>query len=345
MKALVLEEKKKLTIRDFPIEEKLGENDVKIRIKACGICGSDIHYYNEGAIGDFVVREPMILGHEAAGLVIEKGSAVKRLEIGDRVCMEPGIPSAFSAETMSGNYNIDPDVVFWATPPVHGCLREAVVHPAQFCFKLPENMSFAEGAMMEPLAIGIEAAKKGGIRPGDTALVIGCGTIGIMCAAAAAAGGCGKVYISDIKQEKLDLAATVKNIIPINTAQVNLEEFIMKETEGRGVDLIIEASGSPRVYPGFFRCAKRGAKVVLVGMMNGTAPIDVALLQGRGISIETIFRYVNCFDRAIALVNSGKIDIKRFISKTFKFDDAIAAYEYAAAGHGDVVKVMIELDN
>jgi D-xylulose reductase len=344
MKALVLEEKKKLSLRDFPVTETTGPYDVKIQIKACGICGSDVHYYQEGAIGDFIVKAPMILGHEAAGIVIEKGEKVRDLAIGDLVCMEPGIPNYRSREVMEGLYNIDPDVVFWATPPVHGCLRETVVHPAQFCFKLPRGMSAAEGAMMEPLAIGIEAAKKGAIKPGDTALVVGCGTIGVMCAISALAGGCGKVFISDIKQEKLDLAASYdRNIKPVNTGAVNLEDFIMRETGGRGCDVIFEASGSPKVYPGFFRNAKKGGKVVLVGMMNGTVPIDVAFLQGRGLSIETIFRYTNCFDRAIALVGAGKIDIKRFISKTFKFEDSIAAYEYAAAGHPDVVKVMIDL--
>jgi D-xylulose reductase len=345
MKALVLEEKKKLSLRDFPITETTGPYDVKIRIKACGICGSDVHYYQEGAIGDFIVREPMILGHEAAGIIIEKGEKVQGLDTGDLVCMEPGIPNYRSPEVMAGFYNIDPDVVFWATPPVHGCLRETVVHPAQFCFKLPPGMSPAEGAMMEPLAIGIEAAKKAAITPGDTALVVGCGTIGVMCAISALAGGCGTVFISDIKQEKLDLAASYdRNIVPVNTGTVKLEEFIMRETGGRGCHVVFEASGNPGVYPGFFRCARKGGKVVLVGMMNGTVPIDVAFLQGRGLGIETIFRYVNCFDRAIALVGAGKIDIKRFISKTFPFEDSIAAYEYAAAGHPEVVKVMITLN-
>jgi D-xylulose reductase len=343
MKALVLEEKKKLNLRDFPITETVGPYDVKIQIKACGICGSDIHYYLEGAIGDFIVKEPMILGHEAAGIIIEKGEKVTDFAIGDLVCMEPGIPNMRSREILEGNYNIDPDVVFWATPPVHGCLRETVVHPAQFCFKVPHGMNAAEGAMMEPLAIGIEAAKKAAIKPGDTALVVGCGTIGIMCAVSALAGGCSKVYISDVKQEKLDIAGSCANIVPVNTTKVNLEEYILKETNGAGCNVIFEASGSPKVYPDFFRCAGRGARVVLVGMMNNTVPIDVPLLQGRGISIETVFRYLNCFDRAIALVNAGKIDIKRFISKTFKFDDAIAAYEYASAGHPDTVKVMIDL--
>lgn len=343
MKALVLESKQQLSLRDYPLRETVGPHDVKIQIKACGICGSDVHYYKEGAIGEFVVTDPMILGHEAAGIITEKGEKVANLEIGDLVCMEPGVPDLRSSEVLQGNYNLDPDLVFWATPPVHGCLRETVVHPARFCFKLPEGMSAAEGAMAEPLAIGIEAAKKAQIQPGDTALVIGCGTIGIMVAISALAGGCSKVYISDVMQEKLDIAGSYENIIPINTAKVDLLSYIMEQTNGKGADKVFEASGSPRVYPDFFRSAKRGAKVVLVGMMNGTVPLDVALLQVRGLSIETIFRYTNTFDRAVALVGSGKINLKPLISKTFAFEDSIKAYEYAAAGHPDVVKVMIEL--
>ena len=343
MKALVLESVKKLSLKEIELNEKTGPFDVKVKIKACGICGSDIHYYLEGAIGDFVVKEPMILGHEAAGVIVEKGDQVTGLEIGDLVCMEPGIPNLQRREVLEGNYNLDPGIVFWATPPVHGCLRETVVHPAQFCFKLPAGMTAAEGAMIEPLAIGIEAAKKARIKPGDIALVTGCGTIGMMCAISALAGGCSKVFISDIKQEKLDIAGSYENIIPVNTSTVNLEEFIMKETKGLGAGVLFEASGNPKVYSDFFRSARPGARAVLIGCMNGTAPLDVGLIQVRGISIETVFRYTNTFDRAVALVGSGKIDIKQLISKTFKFEDSIAAYEYAAAGRGDVVKVMIEM--
>ena len=343
MKALVLESAKKLSLRDFDLKENVGPNDVKVAVKACGICGSDIHYYLEGAIGDFIVKEPMILGHEAAGVIEAKGENVKHLEIGDLVCMEPGVPDMQRHEVLEGNYNLDPGIVFWATPPVHGCLRETVVHPARFCFKLPAGMTAAEGALIEPLATGIEAAKKANVKPGDVALVVGCGTIGIMCAITALAAGCGRVYISDVKQEKLDIAKTYANVIPVNISKTNLEEFIMKETGGLGVDVVFEASGSPRVYPDFFRTVRRGGKAVLVGMMNGTVPIDVAFLQVRGLSIETLFRYTNAFDRAVSLVGSGKIDVKRLVSKTFSFEESVAAYEFAAMAHPDVVKVMIEM--
>lgn len=152
MKALVLEERRKLSLRDFLIErdEVLGPGDVRIKLHTVGICGSDVHYYTHGGIGQFMVREPMILGHEASGTVIEVGSGVRSLKVGDRVCMEPGIPDPDSRATRLGLYNVDPAVRFWATPPVHGVLRPSVVHPALFTFKLPDNVSFAEAAMVEP---------------------------------------------------------------------------------------------------------------------------------------------------------------------------------------------------
>lgn len=196
---------------------------------------------------------------------------------------------------------------------------------------------------MEPLAIGIEAAKQARISPGDTALVIGAGTIGTMSTLAVLAGGCSQVFVADVKGEKLGIVGSYNQVVPINICKEPLVERMLQETAGRGVDIIIEASGSPKVYPDFFTCAKRGGKVVLVGMMNGTVPLDVSLLQARGIGITPIFRYTNAFDRALALVSAGKIDVQRLISKTFAFDDAVAAYEYAAAGHPEVVKVMIDL--
>ncbi|MDR1467751.1 MAG: NAD(P)-dependent alcohol dehydrogenase [Spirochaetaceae bacterium] len=350
MKALVLERVKQLSLRDVPLEEKVGEGDVRVKIKACGICGSDVHYYLHGRIGDFVVNGPMILGHEAAGVVVEVGAGVTHLKAGDLVCMEPGIPKAFSAETMQGMYNLDPGVFFWATPPDHGCLRESVVHPARFCFKLPSPLTAAEGAMVEPLAIGMEAAKQARLQGGDTVAIVGAGTIGVMCALSALASGASRVYIGDIMEEKLNVAAKIPEgetpvspVIPINTKKTSLVEAVREQTDGRGVDVVIEASGSAAVYPDFFRTVRKGGRAVLVGMPNGAVPIEVPFLQGQGIRIYTVFRYCNVYPRAIALLAGGKIDLKPFISRTFPFEDSIAAYEYAAAGHPDTVKVMIEL--
>ena len=160
MKALVLEQAGKIAIEDREFSETLGDDDVQIKIHSVGICGSDVHYYQHGRIGPFVVKAPMVLGHEASGVVLALGKNVKHLSIGDRVCMEPGIPDMQSPQSRAGIYNLDPAVQFWATPPVHGCLRETVIHPGAFTFKLPDNVSFAEGAMVEPLAIGMHASTK-----------------------------------------------------------------------------------------------------------------------------------------------------------------------------------------
>ncbi len=195
MKALVLEKVNELIIKEVADHVNINANDVKIKIQAVGICGSDIHYLTHGKIGPFVVEKPMIIGHEASGIVTAVGENVKYLKAGDRVCMEPGIPQPQSAETMSGFYNLDPNVKFWATPPYDGCCSDYVVHPAAFTFKIPEHMTYAEGAMVEPLAIGMQAVSKVNIKAGDIGLVYGAGTIGVMCALSALAGGCAEVIV------------------------------------------------------------------------------------------------------------------------------------------------------
>ncbi len=160
MKALVLEEARQLALRDIDLPLEVGPRDVKIKIHTVGVCGSDVHYYTHGQIGPFKVDAPMVLGHEASGTVVELGSEVTNLRVGDRVCMEPGVPQFDSPATMRGLYNLDPAVRFWATPPIHGCLTPYVVHPAAFTFRLPDNVSFAEGAIVEPLSIGLQAARR-----------------------------------------------------------------------------------------------------------------------------------------------------------------------------------------
>ena len=166
MRALVLEQKGQLSLREIDLPQHLGPEDVRVAIDTVGICGSDVHYYTHGRIGPFEVKAPMVLGHEASGVITELGANVKNFNLGDRVCMEPGVPDLASRASKLGIYNVDPSVKFWATPPVHGILTSHAVHPAAFTFKLPENVSFAEGAMVEPFAIGMQAAARARIVPG-----------------------------------------------------------------------------------------------------------------------------------------------------------------------------------
>jgi D-xylulose reductase len=342
MKALILHEINKISIYDIDIKEEMGPEDVKIAMKAVGICGSDIHYYKNGKIGGFVVKEPMVLGHEASGTVVEAGANVKGLKPGDRVCMEPGIPDPGSRATMLGIYNLDPEVRFWATPPVHGCLRETVVHPAMFTFKLPDNLGFDEGALIEPMAIGLHAATKAGIKPGDTALVTGCGTIGLVTALAALSAGCSRVIITDIKAEKLELAKKY-GITTVHAASESVVETVKELTDGWGVDVIFEATGNEKVIADFFTPLCPGGTVVLIGMPVAPAPIDVVAAQTKEACIKTIFRYAHMYPRALALAGSGKIDLKPLVTDRFSFKDSVKAFEYAANPRPDMVKTMIEL--
>jgi D-xylulose reductase len=342
MKALVLKEKNKLAIMDMDIRETLGLDDVRIKMNTVGICGSDVHYYTHGKIGNFVVKEPMILGHEASGTIIEAGKNVKTLKAGDRVCMEPGVPDLRSRATLEGMYNLDPAVAFWATPPIHGCLRETVVHPAMFTFKLPDNVSYAEGAMVEPLSVGLQAVKKANIKPGDVALVTGCGTIGMLAGLAALAGGCSKVIITDVIDPKLKIAASY-GMIPVNIIQQNLQKVVDDVTGGWGVDAIFEASGNEAAIANIFQPLCPGGKVVFIGMPVNPVPVDIVAAQAKEARMETVFRYANLYPRALALMSSGKIDVKPLVTDKYKFTDAIKAYDYAAKPEPRTVKIIIEM--
>ena len=344
MKALFLDKIDSLSLRDAPLTQDLGANDVRIKIANVGICGSDVHYYLHGKIGGFVVNDPMVLGHEASGTVTEIGSAVKSLKIGDRVCMEPGIPDYSSRETLQGMYNLDPDVRFWATPPIHGCLRESIVHPANLTFKLPDNVSFEEGALVEPLAIGVHSAKKARIAPGDTALVLGAGTIGLVTALAAIAAGCSHVIVADSKQEKLDFIGKHydSRFSTFNIATGDLKAHIAKEYP-QGVNIVFEASGNPKAILSTTSFLGAGGKVVLIGMPQEPAAIDIVEAQCKEVEFLTIFRYANVYDRAIKYIASGQINVKPLITHRYDLKDALKAFEFAAGMPGDAIKIMIKL--
>jgi len=343
MRALVLERQHELSLRDIDLPLLVGAADVRIKIDTVGVCGSDVHYYTHGRIGSFVVEAPMVLGHEAAGTIVEVGAAVTSLKVGDRVCMEPGIPDPSSRASKLGLYNVDPSVVFWATPPVHGVLTPEVVHPAAFTYRLPDNVSFAEAAMVEPFAVGLQAAVKAKIQPGDTAVVTGAGPIGIMAALAALAGGCSRVIVSDLMPEKLAIADRYPGVSTVNIREKNLAEAVAAATREWGADVVFEASGAPKAYDGIQTLLRPGGCLVLIGMPVAPISLDVSSIASKEIRIETVFRYANVFDRALAMIASGKVDLKPLISATFPFEDSIAAFERAAEGRPGDVKLQIQL--
>ncbi|SCM66657.1 NAD(P)-dependent alcohol dehydrogenase [Donghicola eburneus] len=348
MKSLVMERKMELSLRDFPeisrAEETLGPRDVRIKLHTVGICGSDVHYYTHGKVGPFEVTEPMVLGHEAAGTVIEVGSEVTNLSIGDRVCMEPGIPDATSKAARLGMYNIDPAVRFWATPPVHGVLRPTCVHPADFTFKLPDNVSFAEGAMVEPLAVGVHAATKARVKPGDVAVVMGAGPIGLVTALSALAAGCARVFVTDLAEKKLEIAASLSPAItPVHAGTDDLTTTVMAATENWGADIVFEATGAPKAAAGVFQPLAPGGCVVFIGGQADPIAYDAGAAMVREARVENIFRYAHVFPRCVGMLASGAIDVKPLITRKFDFNDSVRAFEIAASAPMADVKMQIEL--
>jgi D-xylulose reductase len=346
-KALVLEEKLRLSLRDIAVEETLQPRDVRIKMKTVGVCGSDVHYYTHGGIGQFIVREPMILGHEASGVVVEVGSAVTELKPGDRVCMEPGIPDPTSRASRLGKYNLDPAVRFWATPPIHGILRPTVVHPADFTFKLPDNVSFAAAAMVEPLAVGVHGTVKARVTPGDVAVVIGAGPIGLVTLLAAFAAGCARVIISDVDDAKLQIAETLAKVrgavVGVNVRSRKLPEVVMQETGGWGADVLFECSGNEKAAAEIFDIVCPGGVAVMIGIPLVPFAHDVSKACVKEVRIEHVFRYAHVFPRCIAMLSSGTIDVAPLITETYPFEESVQAFEYAASQPKGSVKVQIEM--
>lgn len=348
MKSLVLERVGELSLRDFPQisreEEVLPPDAVRIKLTNVGICGSDLHYYTHGRIGPFVVDAPMILGHEAAGIVIEVGRDVTHLSTGDRVCMEPGIPDPASRASRLGLYNIDPAVRFWATPPVHGILRPTCVHPAAYTYRLPDQVSLAQGAMVEPLAVGMHAATKARIAPGDIAVVMGAGPIGLLTALSALAAGCARVFVSDIATPKLDIAAALSPAItPVNVTHQDLAVTVLKSTDGWGANVVFEATGSARAAAQVFEPLAPGGCVVMIGGQSEPISYDAGAAMVREARVENIFRYAHVFPRCLNMLASGAIDVDTLITRRFDFDDAIAAFDWAVSAPPGDVKIQIDM--
>ncbi len=339
-RAFFLTALEQMEMHEIPVPEP-GADEVQVGIRAVGICGSDVHYYAKGNIGDFVVEFPFILGHEAAGIVTAVGKNVTNFKVGDRVTMEPGIPCYKCEQCLSGRYNLCPDVKFWATPPYHGCLCDYVTHPAAFTFKLPDNVSFTEGALIEPLAIGINAAQTGGVKLGDTVVIFGSGCIGLVTLLAAQAYGATRIIVADILDKRLETARKL-GAQTVNSAHEDAVERIMQLTGGRGADVVIDCCGISQTVGQSMRVARPAAQIVVVGL--GADRIDnvpMGLLSTKELKITSIFRYRNLYPTAINAVAGGKIDISGIVSNQYKFEDAPYAFEQTHKNAKDVVKGVI----
>lgn len=319
-----------------------GPDDVLVKVQAVGVCGSDLHYYSKGAIGDFVVQFPFVLGHEAAGKVEAVGANVTTLKVGDRVCMEPGVPCMKCEECLTGHYNLCKDVRFWATPPYDGCLSEYVTHPAAFTFPIAQNMSYVEGALVEPLAIGLHGCNVGGVRLGHTVAILGAGCIGLVTLLAAKAYGATQLIVGDLLDKRLEKAKEF-GAETVNTSKADFSEYVLAATNGRGADVVLDCAGFSETVNQAVRCAKPAGTVVLVGLgadrLNG---INSGMMSTKELTVKSIFRYRNLYPTAIRAIADGRIDVGAIVSHRFSFDKTPEAFSVCYKDIQNVVKGVIE---
>ena len=342
MRAAVLHKARDLRLEEVPTPP-YGPDDVLVKIGAVGICGSDVHYWRTGAIGDFVVKDPMILGHEVAGTVAEVGANVTSLKVGDRVALEPGVPCRRCEQCKTGRYNLCPDVRFFATPPVDGALSDFAVSPADFAYKIPDSLSLDAAALIEPLSVGLHACRRGNLTAGQSVFIAGAGPIGLTSLAAAKAFGATDIFISDVRPHRLEIAKKMGATHAFD-AREDAEAIVREATGGRGVDLAIECAGAEPAFMSCLKTAKSGGTVVIVGLGdNSTYQVPMVELAVKELDLKGIFRYVYTYPAAINLLTSGAVDLDLMITHHFPMDELLTGYEYAEKGTDGAVKVMIRV--
>ncbi|KAL4938250.1 hypothetical protein BDV06DRAFT_232006 [Aspergillus oleicola] len=353
--SFVLRAVKDVTFEDRSVPPLKDPYDVRVRIAQTGICGSDVHYWQRGRIGDFILESPIVLGHESSGVITEVGSKVKNLSVGQKVAVEPGVPCRHCDYCRSGSYNLCPDTVFAATPPHDGTLSKYYITQSDFCYPLPYHMDLEEGAMVEPVAVAVQITKVGNVRPNQTVVVFGCGPIGLLCQAVSKAYSAKKVIGVDISQSRLDFATAfgadgvfLPPKKPEGVEEVDWSEKVAKMIKekfglGEGPDVVLEATGAQACIQAGVHLTKKGGTYVQAGMgkENVVFPITTACI--RDLTIRGSIRYTTgCYPVAVDLIASGKIDAKKLITNRFAFEQAEEAFELVRQGKESVIKVVIQ---
>lgn len=318
MFASVLLAAQSLTIEERPVP-LLDADQVLVEINAVGVCGSDVHFWHEGRLGDWVIEEPLVLGHESGGRIVAVGSGVDTSRIGERVSIEPQRPTTTSRETLSGHYNLDPEMRFYATPGVDGAFAQFVAIQSHFAWGIPDSVSDDAAALLEPLSVAIATAQKGHITVGSRILVTGAGPIGIITAQVARAYGAIEIIVSDVSADRRAQAlafgaSRVIDPIAEDIASLRLD-----------VDVYVDASGASSAVQGGIRAVRAGGTVVLVGMGALEIPLPISVIQNRELIVTGIFRYANTWPTAIELVASGKVDLDSLVTGHFSLNEVDAA--------------------
>jgi L-iditol 2-dehydrogenase len=315
-------------VEDLVIEERTAPDpaagEVQVRVDAVGVCGSDVHYYQHGRIGDFVVEKPMVLGHESAGVVVGVGEGVDPGRIGQRVSLEPGVPDLTCEECLAGRYNLCPNMQFFATPPVDGSLAELVTLHGAFAHPVPDSMSDDAAALLEPLSVGVWANRKGRVTAGSRVLITGAGAVGLVAAQCARAFGATEVVVADVNPHRLEKASALGATGTIDARTSSAAESGFEPT------VLLECSGHPGATTDALRVLARAGRAVLVGMGGDDLPLPLGVLQSRELTVTGTFRYANTWPTAVALVASGRVDLDALVSGHYPLvqsEDALLAAE------------------
>ena len=312
MRVSVLRSVGDVAVEERPVPEP-GPGEVLVRVGSVGVCGSDVHYYEHGRIGPYVVDRPLVLGHEAGGVVVAVGPGATTLGAGQRVSLEPGISCRSCEQCLTGHYNLCPDVRFFATPPHDGAFSEYVVLPAPFVHPVPDSISDDAAALLEPLSVAVWACRRGGVAPGSRVLVTGAGPIGLLCAQAARAFGGTEVVVTDVNPHRLALAEA-QGARAVNVSGTSLADV------GFAPDVLLESSGHPGATADAIRTMARGGRAVLIGMGGDDLPLPLPYLQDRELLVMGSFRYANTWPTAIALVSSGAVDLDPLVTGHYDLD-------------------------
>ena len=322
-----------LGVEERPIPEP-GAGEVLIRVGSVGVCGSDVHYYEHGRIGPYVVDHSLVLGHEAGGEVAAVGPGVTAFHTGQRVSIEPGVPCRSCAQCLAGRYNLCPHVRFFATPPYDGAFAEYVVMPAAFVFAVPDSLDDDEAALIEPLSVGVWSCRRAAVSPSDRVLVTGAGPIGLIAAQVARAYGATDVLVTDVNTERLALAETM-GFGTVNVATRAIAEH------GYHADVLIECSGQSRATWDAVSTLAPAARAVLVGMGGDEVRLPLSYLQDRELTVTGAFRYANTWPTAIDLVAHGKVELGALVTGHYDLDhvaDALTAGRHDPSSMKPIVR-------
>lgn len=328
MRAAVLHGVDDVRIEDVPVPP-IGEHQVLVQVAAVGVCGSDVHYHRQGRIADFVVEEPMILGHEASGVIVAVGPAVAQERVGQRVSIEPQHPCRRCEFCRTGRYNLCPHMEFYATPPIHGAFAEYAVIDADFAHPIPEAMSWEAAALCEPLSVGVWACGKAGIGVGSSVLIAGAGPIGLIIAQTARALGANRVILSDPAPLRREAAQAAGFSEVLDPGAPATDGSAPGGTSPAQVDAFIDASGAEPAVRAGMRTVRPGGRVVLVGMGADEMTLPVSTILTREIVLTGVFRYASTWPTAIALVASGAVDLDSLVTARFGLAEVERALEMA----------------